>query len=102
MTLLSALGVFNYGLVLIYGLILSVAIAGGCRIYDFRGESGDLSPDNPLYGLYRFKKGFNGDFCEFCGQFTMIYKPLVSKGMDLAMKCHKKLRHMMAMKKSKG
>ena len=31
MTLLSALGVFNYGLVLIYGLILSVAIAGGCR-----------------------------------------------------------------------
>ena len=102
MTLLSALGVFNYGLVLIYGLILSVAIAGGCRIYDFRGVSGDLSPDNPLYGLYRFKKGFNGDFCEFCGQFTMIYKPLVSKGMDLAMKCHKKLRHMMAMKKSKG
>ena len=78
------------------------AIAGGCRIYDFRGVSGDLSPDNPLYGLYRFKKGFNGDFCEFCGQFTMIYKPLVSKGMDLAMKCHKKLRHMMAMKKSKG
>lgn len=78
------------------------AIAGGCRIYDFRGVSGDLSPDNPLYGLYRFKKGFNGDFCEFCGQFTMIYKPLVSKGMDLAMKCHKKLRHMMAMKKSQG
>ena len=31
MTLLSAFGVFNYGLVLIYGLILSVAIAGGCR-----------------------------------------------------------------------
>ena len=78
------------------------AIEGGCRIYDFRGVSGDLSPDNPLYGLYRFKKGFNGDFCEFCGQFTMIYKPLVSKGMDLAMKCHKKLRHMMAMKKSQG
>ena len=78
------------------------AIAGGCRIYDFRGVSGDLSPDNPLYGLYRFKKGFNGDFCEFCGQFTMIYKPLVSKGMDLARKCHKKLRHMMAMKMSQG
>lgn len=31
MTLLSALSVFNYGLVLIYGLILSVEIAGGCR-----------------------------------------------------------------------
>lgn len=77
------------------------AIEGGCRIYDFRGVSGDLSPDNPLYGLYRFKKGFNGDFCEFCGQFTIVYKPLVNKGMDLAMKCYKKLRHHMAMKRSK-
>ena len=75
------------------------AIAGGCRIYDFRGVSGDLSPENPLYGLYRFKKGFNGDFCEFCGQFTMIYKPVVAKGMDFALKCHKKLRHAMAYSK---
>ncbi len=72
------------------------AVEGGSRIYDFRGVSGDLSPDNPLYGLYRFKKGFNGDFCEFCGQFTMVYKPMVAKGMDLALKCHKKLRRVMA------
>ena len=72
------------------------AIEGGSRIYDFRGVSGDLSPENPLYGLYRFKKGFNGDFCEFCGQFTMVYKPLVARGMDFALKCHKKLRRVMA------
>lgn len=30
----------------------------GCDIYDMRGISGNLSEDNPLYGLYRFKKGF--------------------------------------------
>lgn len=72
------------------------AIGGGSRIYDFRGVSGDLSPENPLYGLYRFKKGFNGDFCEFCGQFTMVYKPLVARGMDFALKCHKRLRHFKA------
>ena len=29
-TFQSALDVFNYGLVLIYGLFLSVSIAGGC------------------------------------------------------------------------
>ena len=29
MTLLNFLGVFNYGLVLLYGLLLSVFIAGG-------------------------------------------------------------------------
>lgn len=77
------------------------ALEGSCRIYDFRGVSGDLSPENPLYGLYRFKKGFNGDFCEFCSLFTMVYKPVVAKGMDLALQCHKKLRHMMAAARSK-
>ena len=37
----------------------------GCDVYDFRGVSGDLNPENPLYGLYKFKKGFNGNFVEF-------------------------------------
>lgn len=47
----------------------------GCVLYDFRGVSKDTSPDNPLYGLYRFKKGFNGDFTEYVGEFDRIYKP---------------------------
>lgn len=46
-----------------------------CKIYDFRGVSGDLSPDNPLYGLYRFKKGFSGEFTEFIGEFDMPLSP---------------------------
>lgn len=46
-----------------------------CSIYDFRGVSGDLSPDNPLYGLYRFKKGFNGEFTEFIGEFDLPLSP---------------------------
>jgi len=45
----------------------------GCTMYDFRGVSGDLSEDNPLYGLYRFKKGFNGEFTEFIGEFDRVY-----------------------------
>lgn len=49
----------------------------GCRMYDFRGVSGDLNPDNPLYGLYRFKKGFNGDFVEFVGEFDDVFAPVV-------------------------
>ncbi len=77
------------------------SIESGCRIYDFRGVSGDLSPENPLYGLYRFKKGFNGEFCEFCSMFTMVYKPLVAKGMDFALSCHKRLRRVMAAVRSR-
>ena len=48
------------------------AIETGCRIYDFRGVSGDISEDNPLYGLYRFKKGFGGEFTEFVGEMDLV------------------------------
>jgi len=51
------------------------AIAERCRIYDFRGVSGDLTEDNPLYGLYRFKKGFGGKLTEFCGEFELCMNP---------------------------
>ena len=48
----------------------------GCIIYDFRGVSGDMDENNPLYGLYRFKKGFNGDLVEFVGDWDRVYSPL--------------------------
>lgn len=49
----------------------------GCRVYDFRGVSGDLNPENPLYGLYRFKQGFNGAFTEFIGEFDYVESKLI-------------------------
>lgn len=71
------------------------AIERGCRIYDFRGVSGDLSEDNPLYGLYRFKKGFNGDFVEFVGEAELVFKPfwafMVDKALPVFMNLRKKL-----------
>lgn len=48
------------------------AIESGSRVYDFRGVSGDLSEDNPHYGLYRFKKGFGGEFTEFVGEYDYV------------------------------
>lgn len=48
------------------------SIDKNCSIYDFRGVSGDLNENNPLYGLYRFKKMFNGDFIEFIGEYTLV------------------------------
>ncbi len=47
----------------------------GCKIYDFRGISGDRSPDHHLYGLYRFKKGFTGEFVEYIGEFDYVIDP---------------------------
>lgn len=48
----------------------------GCSLYDLRGVPGDLSPENPLYGLYRFKKGFAGEYVEFMGEYDLVFDPL--------------------------
>lgn len=53
--------------------MISWAKKNGCSLYDFRGVSGDINEDNPLYGLYKFKKGFNGDFTEFVGDWDTVY-----------------------------
>ena len=78
------------------------AIETGCRIYDFRGVSGDVSEDNPLYGLYRFKKGFGGEFTEFIGEMDYVVSPafytLVEKGTSI----FKELRRRAYLIKNRG
>jgi len=64
------------------------AKAKGCTLYDFRGVSGDLSEDNPLYGLYKFKKGFNGEFTEFIGEWDLVYRPTMYSVWKLAEKLY--------------
>lgn len=70
------------------------AVQGGCKIYDFRGVSGDLSESNPLYGLYRFKKGFSGDLAEFPGEFNLVLNPVANAVVNGGIKTLKKLRHL--------
>lgn len=53
------------------------AKASGCALYDFRGVSGDLNPNNPLYGLYRFKQGFGARLVEFIGEYDLVFDPFM-------------------------
>ncbi|NPV90749.1 MAG: peptidoglycan bridge formation glycyltransferase FemA/FemB family protein [Firmicutes bacterium] len=53
--------------------MISWAKENGCTLYDFRGVPGNLTEDNPLYGLYRFKKGFGGVYTEFVGEYDLVY-----------------------------
>lgn len=48
----------------------------GCTVYDFRGVSGNLDPEHPLYGLYRFKEGFGAKLVEYVGEFDLPLSPL--------------------------
>ncbi len=51
------------------------ALAAGCRWYDLRGVSGDLSPQAPLHGLYRFKKGFGAELVSYVGEWDRPLRP---------------------------
>ena len=77
------------------------AIEVGARVYDFRGVSGDLSEDNPLYGLYRFKKGFNGEFTEFVGEFEYRFKPLINAAITNGEKIFRKARKLLFLRRNK-
>ena len=63
------------------------ALETGCTVYDFQGISGDIENEqNPMYGLYRFKRGFGGRIDELAGEFDYIYRPTVNRLVELGMK----------------
>lgn len=65
----------------------------GAEVYDFGGISGDIeNENNPHYGLYRFKRGFNGYIREFIGEYDLVLNPLVYHLYNTADKLRKKLR----------
>ncbi|MBQ2973567.1 MAG: peptidoglycan bridge formation glycyltransferase FemA/FemB family protein [Clostridia bacterium] len=68
------------------------AIEEGCRIYDFRGVAGVIDESNPLFGLYRFKHRFDGDYIEFMGEMDLIIKPTAAKIVAASQEIMKKLR----------
>lgn len=71
------------------------AVETGCRVYDFQGVSGDISDKtNPLYGLYRFKKGFSGQLDELAGEFNLIYKPITNKLINIAIDTKENISHL--------
>lgn len=55
------------------------AKARGCTLYDFLGVSCHMNPQEPIYGLYRFKRGFNTDYTEFIGEFDLPLQPRFHK-----------------------
>lgn len=72
-----------------------------CSIYDFRGVSGDLNPENPLFGLYKFKKGFNGNFVEFIGEFDLVVNTFIYNLYKKAFPKFKEIRNSIMNKKQK-
>lgn len=49
----------------------------GLELYDFRGTPKPTEANKNLSGLYKFKKGFGGDFIEFIGEIYIIRSKLL-------------------------
>lgn len=68
------------------------AVQTNAVVYDFQGVSGNLEKENnPMYGLYQFKRGFNGTLDELAGEFDYVYQPLKAKMVKHAIKLNGKL-----------
>ena len=82
--------------------MLQWAVETNCRIYDFRGVSGDVSEDNPLYGLFRFKQGFGGDFTEFVGEMDLVLSPVIYWAVEHGTSVFKELRKQVYLIRNRG
>ena len=55
----------------LYDAHIKDAYEMGYKYVNFYGIAGDFNPSNKYYGIYEFKKGFNGNVVEYIGEFTL-------------------------------
>ena len=55
----------------LYDAHIEDAYKMGFKFVNFYGIAGDFNPENKYYGIYEFKKGFNGNVVEYVGEFTL-------------------------------
>lgn len=70
--------------------MIKLAIQNQCTVYDFRGVSMERGEED---GLYRFKKGFGGDFVELIGEIYIPFKPIKYSAYKIAKKIFCNMRY---------
>lgn len=78
---------------LIQWAMIKWSLENGCEVYDLRGVPGIVEDENnPIFGLYKFKKGFAGQATEMIGEFDYAVKPVWQKLFAIAESILKKTR----------
>lgn len=68
------------------------ALDAGCEYFDFRGVEGYPLPENPKFGLHRYRQSFGSSFVAYIGQLDLIFKPKTAKLLRIYSACRKRLR----------
>ncbi len=64
------------------------AIEHGYDRYNFYGITGDFNENNPLLGLYLFKRGYGGKVVELIGEFDLVISKFWYFVYNVAFKCY--------------
>ena len=70
------------------------AVENHYKRYNFYGITGDFRKENPLYGLYLFKKSFGGHVVELIGEFDYIISPFWYHTYNIAFNMYHKLKNL--------
>lgn len=72
---------------------IKYAIDNHYKRYNFYGITGDFNKDNPLYGLYLFKKSFGGHVVELVGEYDLVVSSFWYYTYKIAFKLYHTLKH---------
>jgi lipid II:glycine glycyltransferase (peptidoglycan interpeptide bridge formation enzyme) len=61
------------------------SLAAGADVYDLRGITETLDPDDPHVGLVQFKVGTGGEAVEYAGEWDLPISPLIYKAFSVYM-----------------
>ena len=71
---------------------IKYAIDNGYKRYNFYGITGDFRKENPLYGLYLFKKSFGGHVVELIGEYDLVISKMLYILYKTAFKIYHKIK----------
>ena len=78
---------------------IKYAVENNYSKYNFYGITGDFRTENPLYGLFLFKKSFGGHVSELIGEFDYIISPFWYKTYTISFGIYHKLKNISKAKK---
>lgn len=73
---------------------IKYAVEHHYKRYNFYGITGDFRKENPLYGLYLFKKSFGGHVVELIGEFDYVISPFWFHTYNIAFKLYHTLKNL--------